>query len=66
MWSMDLLLLVIITEVFTDFIQIMCVGHITKDFSLYEEQKKQAMLVTIVHIDTNQLTSLNVSSDFDS
>lgn len=66
MWSMDLLLLVIITEVFTDFIQIMCVGHITKDFSLYEEQKNHAMLVTIVHIDTNQLTSLNVSSDFDS
>lgn len=63
---MDLFLLVIIIEVSMIFIQIMCVGHITKDFSLYEEQKNHAMLVTIVHIGTNQLTSLNVSSDFDS
>lgn len=49
-----------------NFIQITCVGHITKDFSLYEEQKNHAMLETIVHIGTTQLTSLNVSSDFDS
>lgn len=48
------------------FIQITYVEHITKDFILYEEQKNHAMLETIVHIGTNQLTSLNVSSDFDS
>lgn len=44
------------------FIQVMYVGHITKDISLYEEQKNYAMLVTNVHIGTTQLTSLNVSS----
>lgn len=49
-----------------NFIQITYVGHITKDFILYEEQKNRAMLETIVHIGTNQLTSLNVSSDFES